>query len=109
LLSAVCYRESAQSALERTGSALLPPIGFYYALYHAALAAGLYDQTGEALAGIVDFVKQVSEQSRLEPRVVDRIAITIGDDIGDDVFHMYLSDEDRERVVGYLVAQGLST
>ena len=35
--------------------------------------------------------------------------ISLGDDIGDDVFQMYLSDADRDRVVDYLVAQGLST
>lgn len=183
LLSAVCYREASESALQCTGTALLPPIGFYYALYHGVIAAlyldwqtqpaaigrarhqavsrlldsrliqrrllprfcaellytlrafreyanytvggklredqqylnardqahSLYDQTGQALSGILSFVRNVSNASRLDPPVFDRIAVTIGDDIGDDVFQMYLSDRDHERVVRYLVAEGLST
>lgn len=183
LLSAVCYRETSESALQCTGTALLPPVGFYYALYHGVIAAlyldwqtqpaelnrarhqavarlldshliqrgllprscgqllhtlrafreyanytvggklrgdqqylnardqaqTLYDQTGQALSGILDFVRNVSRATPLDPSVSDRIAVTIGDDIGDDVFQMYLSDQDRDRIVPYLVAEGLST
>lgn len=183
LLSAACYREASESALRCTGTALLPPIGFYYSLYHGVIAAlyldwqthpaalsrarhqavsrlldshliqrrllpqscgellntlrvfreyanytvggklredqqylnardqsrTLYDQTGQALSGILGFVRNVSKATTLDPSVSDRIAVTIGDDIGDDVFQMYLSDQDRDRVVRYLVAEGLST
>lgn len=183
LLSAVCYRETSESALQCTGSALLPPIGFYYALYHAVIAAlyldwqtppailsrarhqavyrllgshliqrgllptscgelfktlrafreyanytvggklredqqyldardqalTLYAQTGKALSGILSFVRSVSQATPLDPSVSNRIAVTIGDDIGDDVFQMYLSDQDRDRVARYLLEEGLST
>jgi len=35
--------------------------------------------------------------------------ITIGDDIGDDVYNMYLAEEDQKRVVAYLLAKKLTT
>ena len=183
LLSATCFRETAQSALRGTGSALLPPIGFYYSLYHAIIAAlylewrteppvlrrathslvsrrlkaqlvnaklvssscselfdrlrafreyanytvggklksdepyinaieqveHMYDETGQAMASILSFIRQVSNAAPIEPSLVERIAITIGDHIGEDVVQMYLAENDGSRVVKYLVAEGLST
>jgi len=183
LLSAACFRESAESTLQQAGSALLPPVGFYYALYHGVIAtlyldwrtaphllsrarhasvgarlvehlvkpalvdpacaelferlrafrdyanytvggklkgdeqyldtieqAGrLYAQTGQAISSLLEFIRRVSEAAPLSPSIVERIAVTIGDDIGDDVVHMYLSRGDADRVFGFLTAEGLST
>ena len=183
LLSAVCFRESAESTLRQTGSALLPPIAFYYALYHAVIAAlyldcnteprklslarhkfvadrlasnlvepglvdadvaevlqelrafreyanysvggklpgdkrylnalgdsrHLYDGTGQAISSLLRFIRAVSEAARTDPSISDRIMVTIGDDIGDDVFQMYLSHVDQERVATYLLAEKLTT
>ncbi len=38
LLSAICFREHACATLEKTGTALLPPIGYYYGVYHVGIA-----------------------------------------------------------------------
>jgi len=183
LLSAVCFRETAESTLRQTGSALLSPIAFYYSLYHAVIAAlyldwrtdptllrrathkavaarlannlvkprlvesrsadvlrslrafreyanytvggklqsdsqyinaisdagCLYDDTGQAMSSLLGFIRNVSDAAPLSPSISERIMVTVGDDIGDDVFHMYLSTADRQRVTQYLVAEKLST
>ena len=183
LLSAVCFRETAESALRETGSALLPPIAFYYSLYHAVIAAlyvdwrtepkalgranhkavaarltsnlvkpglvdsrnadllrrlrafreyanytlggklqgdaqylnaiddagCLYEDTGQAMLNLLGFIRAVSDAAPLSPSISERIMVMIGDDIGDDVFQMYLSKADEKRVTAYLVAEKLST
>lgn len=184
LLSAACFRETGDSTLQATGSALLPPIAFYYSLYHAVIAvlyldcatpdpsvldraghkavaarfsnnlvkpklvdpsvAGLlqrlrafreyanytvggklqgdqqyvnaiadakrlYDETGQAMSHLLGFVRAVSDAAQATPSISERIMVTIGDDIGDDVFQMYLSDADQKRVTAYLVTEKLST
>lgn len=183
LLSAVCFRETAESALQSSGSALLPPIAFYYALYHAVLSALyldcntepralsgarhravagrlrtnlvqpklvpptvldlltrlrafreyanytvggklpgdrlylnaiadsqlLYNDTGQAIASLLGFIRAVSEAARADPSLSDRIMVTIGDDIGDDVLQMYMSNADQARVTAYLLAEELTT
>ncbi len=38
LLSAVCFRETAESAYRKAGSKNLPLIGFYYSLFHMGVA-----------------------------------------------------------------------
>lgn len=38
LLSAIVFREMAQVTLEKTQSALLPIVGFYYTMFHAGVA-----------------------------------------------------------------------
>ena len=38
ILTAVCFRETSQSAYVRTGSAIFSPIGFYYSLFHMGVA-----------------------------------------------------------------------
>ena len=38
LLSAICFRETAESTYRKTGSKNLPLIGFYYSLYHMGVA-----------------------------------------------------------------------
>ena len=171
-LSAVCFRETAESTLRTTGSALLPPIAFYYAIFHGVIGtlylecdteprrltrashrrvaasltdnlvgpghvdssvadllrrlrafreyanytvggkfAGdkqylravddcgrLYDGTGEAMASLLRFVRAVSDVPMTSPSICDRIRVTIGDHIGDDVYQMYLSQADEDRV-----------
>lgn len=37
-LAAVSFRETSITAYEKTGSALLPPIGYYYSVFHMAVA-----------------------------------------------------------------------
>ena len=39
LLASVAFRESAQATMDQTKSVILAPIGFYYALFHLAMAA----------------------------------------------------------------------
>lgn len=38
LLSSIIFRENSQATNEKTGSILLPAIGFYYSLYHLGVA-----------------------------------------------------------------------
>ena len=38
IFTAVCFREIAQSSYEKTGSVILPAIGFYYAMFHMGIA-----------------------------------------------------------------------
>lgn len=183
LLSAVCFRETAESVLRETGSALLPPIAFYYSLYHAVIAAlyldcrtdprvldrarhksvaarltsnlvkprlvdssvadllqrlrsfreyanytvggklpgdyqylnaiedsrRLYKETGQAILNILGFIRAVSRAGQASPSISERIMITIGDDISEDVLQMYLSQADQERVAAYLVTEKLTT
>lgn len=183
LLSAVCFRETAESALRKTQSALLPPIGFYYCLYHAVIAAlyvdcrtdpsvlararhkavvarltsnlvkpelvdphvaellqelrafreyanytvggklagdrqylnaigdsaRFYEATGRAMSQLLNFIRAVSDAARANSSIFERIMVTIGDDIGEDVFQMYLSKADEQRVVAYLLAEKLTT
>ena len=43
ILTAVCFRETSQSTFQKTDSALLPPIGFYYAVFHIGIAMLSFD------------------------------------------------------------------
>ena len=38
ILSAVAFKESSRVSFRKTGSALLPPIGYYYSFFHMAVA-----------------------------------------------------------------------
>jgi len=38
ILSAVAFKESSRVSFEKTGSVLLPPIGYYYSFFHMAVA-----------------------------------------------------------------------
>jgi|GEM_PF-1301064 len=38
LLAAICFRENSQSIWEETKTILLPPIGFYYSIFHLSMA-----------------------------------------------------------------------
>jgi uncharacterized protein (UPF0332 family) len=38
LLAAICFRENSQSIWKETKTVLLPPIGFYYSIFHLAMA-----------------------------------------------------------------------
>mgnify|MGYP001593183545 CR=1 FL=1 len=183
VLSAVCFRETAESTFQKTGSALLPTVGFYYALFHMGIAAlylehrtrpaelrmmrhgrlhklldlrllqtgnlaqsyldllkrlqvareysnyvlggkmlddadlpisrhdaqDLYGQTGAEFVHVIDFIRAVSTQLDGILCPLDGIAVTIGDDIGDDVYQIYLSPDDEERVTEYLVERRLTT
>lgn len=69
----------------------------------------LYDATGHARASLLNFIRAVSEAACTDPSILERIMVTIGDDIGDDVLQMYLSTADQDRVTRYLLAEGLTT
>jgi len=71
--------------------------------------AHLYSKTGQALANVLDFIRDVSIAAESSPSISERIMVTIGDDIGDDVYNMYLAEEDQKRVVAYLLAKKLTT
>lgn len=43
ILTAVTFRESAKSTCEKTGSTLLPVIGYYYSVFHISAAALYFD------------------------------------------------------------------
>jgi len=183
ILTAVCFRETAESAFQKAGSILLPTIGFYYALFHMGTAAlylerctspddlrrlrhsrlrnliearlvqtgnlpesylsllerlqvareyanyvlggkmagdfdepihrdsgdDLYDRTGAEFEHTLTFIRAVSTEFRGIVDPIERIAVTIGDDIGDDVYSMYLSPDDEQRVTDYLIATRLTT
>ena len=68
-----------------------------------------YNDTGQAISSLLRFIRAVSEAARTDPSISDRIMVTIGDDIGDDVLQMYLSHVDQERVWAYLRAEKLTT
>lgn len=38
ILSAIAFKESSRVSFEKTGSALLPPIGYYYSFFHMSVA-----------------------------------------------------------------------
>jgi hypothetical protein len=39
ILAAICFRENSQAIWESTNTILLPPIGFYYSVFHLSMAA----------------------------------------------------------------------
>ncbi|MBE9197904.1 MULTISPECIES: hypothetical protein [unclassified Nodularia (in: cyanobacteria)] len=43
LLAAICFRENSQAIWESTNTILLPPIGFYYSVFHLSIAALFID------------------------------------------------------------------
>jgi hypothetical protein len=45
ILAAVTFRESARSTCEKTGSTLLPVIGYYYSLFHISVAVLYFEYT----------------------------------------------------------------
>jgi hypothetical protein len=61
------------------------------------------------MLNLLTFIRAVSDTARLNPSISERIMVTIGDDIGDDVLQMYLSEADASRVTAYLLAERLST
>jgi hypothetical protein len=38
ILSAIAFKESSRVSFKKTGSVLLPPIGYYYSFFHMAVA-----------------------------------------------------------------------
>lgn len=47
ILTAVCFRETAQSTAQKTGSVIFSPIGFYYSLFHLGIALLYMDYATE--------------------------------------------------------------
>jgi hypothetical protein len=183
ILTAVCFRESSASAYELTGTAILPPIGFYYSLFHMSVAMLLLDpktgirdlknighrklenlienrliltrlihkeyydlfndlkkvreyanyvfngtmkgeiyiinikektskmylETGKEFKTALNHIFQVGKEIDNINGNFSHIPGIIGDDIGNDVLPMYLSDQDKERVVQFLISQNLTT
>lgn len=184
ILTAVCFRETSESAYQKTDSVLLSPIGFYYAVFHIGIAMlsldfattgtelkrmghkklqhliqnelidkpiisnefvailislkklreyanytlggnmindhkyycksivpGLYKTTGKAFDIAINFIHSVCKEmgeKNLLPSFAP-IRVCIGDDIGDDVYSMYLSNDDKKSVVEYLIKKNLTT
>jgi uncharacterized protein (UPF0332 family) len=48
LLAAICFRENSQSIWEETRTVLLPPIGFYYSIFHLSMAMLFLDYQTDA-------------------------------------------------------------
>jgi hypothetical protein len=74
-------------------------------------ATVLSDLVAKAFNPGLAFVRRVSAESAstLEGDIIARIKTTIGDDIGDEVYSMYLSKTHRDRVIDYLVDEDLTT
>ena len=61
------------------------------------------------MSSLLRFIRAVSDAAQASPSISERIMVTIGDDIGDDVHQIYLSHADQERVTAYLLAERLTT
>lgn len=184
ILTAVCFRETSESAYQKTNSVLLSPIGFYYAVFHMGIAMlsldfatirkelrrvrhkklqnliqnklidkniiskeflniliylqelreyanyilggkmindhkyyckgivpCLYERTEKAFDIAIGFIHNLCDEvnkANLLPSFAP-IQVCIGDDIGGDVYNMYLSDDDEKKVVKYLIKNNLTT
>jgi len=174
ILSAVCFRETAESAFRKAGSKNLPLIGFYYSLFHMGVAMlcveyttplpnlrkirhstlqnviqdkltkksfiplkyldllielkdirefanysfgymfedktnSYYKQTGHAFNSALNFIKKISNEINEDHSLLFQINTIIGDVIGDDRYTAYLSKEDMERVIAYLILKNFTT
>jgi len=171
LLTAISFRETSEVAQLYTGSVILPPLGFYYSLFHMSIAmlyveystptdslkhvkhstlqnfvqsklvntgllserylelfkvlkelrehtnyvfgeysydfmqevSELYELSGNAFDMAILFIDDVSYEARNVFDFKQRIKTYIGDSEGDDLIQTYLSIQEQERVVGYLL------
>lgn len=72
--------------------------------------AALYGEVGASLDLAVSFVKEVAARVDLDADTsgLSRIQSTIGDHFGDDLIHLYVPRDYRERVWGYLTMHELT-
>jgi uncharacterized protein (UPF0332 family) len=69
-----------------------------------------HEKIGSHFQNALKFINAVQDEYTLTPEaMILPIATRIGDDIGDDVYSMYLSESDKRRVVRYLINNNLTT
>jgi len=70
---------------------------------------GLYDETGKCFDVGLSFIFAILKEIESRLEIASPIATAIGDDIGDEVYSMYLPSSDKKRVIDYLLSKELST
>lgn len=71
-----------------------------------------YEQTGNAFAQALEYLSDLASRVSLPeygPTVLDRIRVTIGDNIGDDMIALHVPPRRRDRVRQFLQDQNLTT
>jgi hypothetical protein len=73
------------------------------------MVSGMYLSTGRAFETALDYIFDAGQEIDRINGYFSYIPGIIGDDIGNDVYPLYLSKNDEERVVSYLISKGLTT
>jgi hypothetical protein len=69
ILAAICFRETAESTRQQTGTVLFSPIGFYYSLFHIGLAALWMEHTTST--NELRRIKHATLQNIIKSKLVD--------------------------------------
>jgi uncharacterized protein (UPF0332 family) len=69
----------------------------------------LYKETGVAFDLSISYIEDVNNEVTNRLGLFSPMQIHIGDGIGDDLCQIYLSENDEERVLSYLIAKNLTT
>ncbi len=68
-----------------------------------------YIETGKAFDEVINFIKELDITIKDYQQVLMDIMVKIGDGFGDDIKDTYLSKEDQESVLEYLMSKNLTT
>lgn len=82
---------------------------YYFGVMDNLETIDYYIETGEAFDEVINFIKELDITIKDYQQILMDIMIKIGDGFGDDIKDTYLSKEDQESVLEYLMSKNLTT
>lgn len=82
---------------------------YYFGVMYNLEEIDYYIETGKAFDDAINFIKVINNTIKDYQQVLMDIMVKIGDGFGDDITNTYLSKDDQESVVEYLISKSLTT